>query len=256
MDNISKILHYVTMVAKEPIVVDAVSYFKPKDHIKLQHSFFYTDGCNFCGGCDVPEDNVYTPGEYEWILNCPKSEFDYWGLDYADLEYLRSKLYEEVHTINGRNITFYVYDKDKNDMYLPTRGKMLPRCSWSKEFELGIFKCRIHPVVSLTCDMPHLRFTYSNNSTVSIGIQQFGRNWALKCPVKFQEPQTEQEFNENRMSRIRKLDRIDSVANELGVETWIPEIAEYIHKIPFDNYQEFLGKDCVTMHKKFFGREI
>lgn len=170
---------------------------------------------------------------------------------------MKSGLKEETHTINDQEVTFYSYKLEQNDLYLPTRGRIIPRCTWSKEYEPGIFKCRIHPVVSLTCDMPHLRFSYvSRSGTVSLGIQQFGRNWALKCPVRFKEPSSESEFNEARESRLRKLNRLDKLVHEFGSETWIPEMIEYINKIPYSNYSEFLGKDCVSLHTKFFGRSI
>lgn len=255
--NIDKILQYAVMVAKNPIIVDGESYFRPKNCIKLQKSFFLKDGCNFCGGCDVAEDNVYTPEEYQRILSCPKDEFDFWGLDYEDLSVLKSKLREETHDVNGRQIVLYTYKLEPNNLFLPTRDRVIPRCTWSKEFEPGVFKCRIHPVVSLTCDMPHLRFSYvARTATVSLGIQQFGRNWALKCPVVFEEPQDEFQFIEARDSRIRKLKRLDAVCNEFGAETWIPEMLEYINKIPYDRYQDFLQKTCVVTRKKYFGLHV
>ena len=108
----------------------------------------------------------------------------------------------------------------------------------------------------MTCDMPHLRFTYSNNTTVSVGTQQYGRNWALGCKVEFSEPQTEEHFNQIKESRMKKLRRIDDVSQELGVETWVPEMLEYIKKIPFENHQDFLQKDIVVFHKKFFWRTM
>lgn len=256
VDNISKILFYVEMVTKDPIDADGTIYYKRKEHIKLQQSFFYVDGCVNCGGCCVAESNVYTPKEYEHIMKCTEAEFNESDLDYSEIYRLREGIHEEIHIINGKEIPFYVYDLEKNNMFLPVRNKILPRCSWLKLYDDGNYKCKIHPVVSLTCDMPHLRFTYSTTGTVSVGTQQFGRNWALKCPVKFLEPQNEEHFNQIRESRIRKLNRIDHVANELGVETWVPEMIKYINKIPFENYHDFLGRDVVSLHNRFFGREL
>ena len=251
--NIEKFLEYVTMVAKTPIIVDGQPYFRKKERIRLQYNFFYKDTCQFCGGCCVYEHNLYTPQEYQWILNCPKSEFDKWGLDYSDLDVLKSGLIEERHTIGlGVEKVFHRFNKIDNDMYLPTREKVIPRCAWLKKYEDGTFKCKIHPVVSLTCDMPHLRFMCSKRGTVSIGIQQFGRNWALHCPVAFSEPQTEEEFNEARASRIRKLQRLDMVTCEFGVKSWVPELIDYINSIPYDHYKDYLGVDAVITHRKFF----
>lgn len=256
MDNISKILHYVTMVAKEPINVDGEVQFKNKDHIKLQKSFFYVDGCNQCGACCIPESNVYTQKEYDHIMNCTEEEFINEDLDYSIMEKFRSGIREEVHRINDKDISFYIYDAEKNEMFIPNKNRIVPRCTWLKDYQDGRFRCTIHPVVSMTCDMPHLRFTYSNNTTVSVGTQQYGRNWALGCKVEFSEPSTEEHFNQIKESRIRKLERIDEVSQELGVETWIPEMVNYIKKIPYENHHDYLGKDIVVFHKKFFGKFI
>ena len=256
MDNISKILHYVTMVAKEPIDVDGKTLFKNKEHIKLQRSFFYVDGCNQCGACCIAESNVYTPKEYLHIMNCTEQEFIDEDLDYSVMEKFRSGIREEVHAINGKEVPFYIYDKEPNEMFIPNKNRVVPRCTWLKDYQDGRYRCTIHPVVSMTCDMPHLRFTYSNNTTVSVGTQQYGRNWALGCKVEFSEPQTEEHFNQIKESRMKKLRRIDDVSQELGVETWVPEMLEYIKKIPFENHQDFLQKDIVVFHKKFFWRTM
>lgn len=256
MDNISKILHYVTMVAKEPIEVDGETQFKTKEHIKLQHSFFFVDGCNQCGACCIPESNVYTQKEYDHIINCTEKEFIDEDLDYSVMEKFRDGIRKEIHVINGTEIPFYIYDAEKNEMYIPNKDRIVPRCTWLKDYHDGRFRCTIHPVVSMTCDMPHLRFTYSNHSTVSVGTQQYGRNWALGCGVNFGIPETEEHFLQIKASRMKKLARIDEVSNELGIETWIPDMLEYIQKIPFENYYHYLGKDIVVFHKKFFGKTL
>lgn len=256
MDNISKILHYVTMVAKDPIDVDGEILFKPKEHIKLQQSFFFVDGCNQCGSCCIPESNVYTKKEYEHIMNCTEQEFINEDLDYSIMEKMRSGIREEMHKINGEDVPFYIYDHEQNDMFIPNKGRIVPRCTWLKDYQDGRFRCTIHPVVSMTCDMPHLRFTYSNNTTVSVGTQQYGRNWALGCKVEFCEPLSEIQFSSIKVSRMNKLRRLDSIACELGVETWVPEMLDYIVKIPYENYHDYLGKDVVVFHRNFFGKML
>ena len=256
LDNISKILHYVTMVAKSPITVDGEEIFKNKEHIKLQQSFFYVDGCNQCGACCIPESNVYTQKEYDHIVNCTEQEFIDEDLDYSVMEKFRAGIRKEVHEINGKDISFYIYDKEENEMYIPNKDRVVPRCTWLKDYQDGRYRCIIHPVVSMTCDMPHLRFTYTGNKTVSVGTQQYGRNWALGCKVVFSEPENEEHFEQIKSSRMKKLQRIDDVSQELGVETWVPEMLEYIEKIPFENHQDFLRKDIVVFNKKFFGRVL
>ncbi len=135
--NLLKILEYITMVAKVPIVVDGVSYFRQKDRFRLQPNFFYPDTCQFCGGCCVYEDNLYTPKEYEWIMSCPEEEFTKWGLDYADIDVLKAGLIPETYEVNGREMTFHRFKKIDNDMYLPTRGRVIHRCAWLKQYDDG-----------------------------------------------------------------------------------------------------------------------
>ena len=72
--------------------------------------------------------------------------------------------------------------------------------------------------------MPHLRFVHNQNThhTV-IRVIQFGRNWALKCPVEFG-PEDEK----STQSRIDWLRRLYHSSQDLGIDTWLPEILEYL----------------------------
>lgn len=246
VNNVEKILQYLQVVAKDSILIDGKIIGKKVKHIKLQKGFFLLDDCMQCGCCCPPESNLYTQFEYDYIMNCDKSEFDKEGLDYNDLIQLRSKLVLEKHIINGKEIPFYIYPRDKNELYLPNKGKSVSMCSWLHDYGDGNYRCKVHPIVSITCDMPHFRF-HSNKETTSIGIMQFGRNWALGCKVQFHQPENNIEFQIAKENRLRKLHKMNRIAEEFNVDTYLPEIIKYVEKIEFDNYETYLSKDIVSL---------
>ena len=208
--NLDKLFQYFKCVAKEPIefsgycsasrnwgFIGYVSLDKITE-IQINSGFFLTDTCQMCGGCCPAESNVYTKSEFEAIQNCKDEDFLDAGLKPAYLHKLRSGLIEEKYVINGSVVSVYVYKLEPNRLYLPTREKIISRCTWCYQESDTIFKCRIHPVESITCIMPHLRiFHFSGHGKSSIGLAQFGRNWALKCPIDLIEPQTEEQFENN-----------------------------------------------------------
>lgn len=248
MNNLDKILQYLTTVMSKPAIVDGEEVYKPIEHIKLSSSFFLKDGCSSCGCCCVPESNLYTDSEYIRLMDITREEVEAYGLDFSYIEKLRDGIHIEEHNIDGSLVNTYIYDLDKNDLFLPNKEKVVPRCSWVFEKSPGFFLCHIHPVRSITCIMPHLRMMYNTKSkSTSIGNIQFGRNWAVKCPVSFHSPRDENEFNEIKQSRIDKLSHLNVVADDLGIQTYLPEIIAYVESIPFDNYLDYLGKDILNL---------
>lgn len=246
VNNVDKIIQYLQVVAKGPTHIDGKVVERSFNKIKLQPNFFYLDDCNQCGCCCPPESNLYTQFEYDYIMDCKKEEFDKEGLDYEDLIHLRNSLVEEHHNINGKDIIFYIYPRDKNELYLPNKGRVVSMCSWLHNYEDGRYRCKVHPIVSITCDMPHFRFL-NNSHTTSLGITQFGRNWALGCKVKFRNPENNSEFLFAKDNRLRKLKRLKRVSEEFNIPTYLPEIIEYVEKIHYENYSMYLGKDIVNI---------
>lgn len=255
MDNTSKIIWYLRLVAKEPIHVDGREEWMGITGIKLASTIFNTDGCEVCGDCCcVHEDNVYTQFEYDKIMNMTNDEFRAEGFQFGPqgfdpswLNKLQSKLYKEDHEINGKTVPLYiskVEDVKLTRVHTSEEKKdvLIPRCTFTHRDTDGLTKCAIHPVRSITCDMPHVRFIYRKNSTVSIGIVQYGRNWAMGCPVKFHEPANEEEWQKNKDNVLRKLKHLNRNAQDLNIETYLPEVIEYLEKIPYKNYSEYLGK--------------
>lgn len=259
MDNTSKIIWYLRLVAKEPIQIDGREEWVGITGIKLASTIFNTDGCEVCGDCCcVHEDNVYTQHEYDKIMNMTDDEFRAEGFEFGPegfdpwwLTKLKTKLLLEKHIINGKEIPFYiskVEDVKLTRVHTSEDKKniLVPRCTFTRRDPDGLTKCSIHPVRSITCDMPHVRFIYRKNSTVSIGIVQYGRNWAMGCPVKFHEPVDEIEWQKNKDNVLRKLKHLNRNAEDLNIETYLPEVIEYLEDIPYENYKSYLGKDIIN----------
>lgn len=251
VNNIDKILQYIRLLSKDPIILDGQSYEVYRSHIMIGKGFFLADRCDSCGGCDVFEDNLFTESEYQKIANMSDEEWSSLGFKPADLAILKGGIIPEKHTINGKEIQVYVYPQTAQIAKIPYREKPLERCEWMYyNEEHDKFFCRIHPVTSITCKMPHFRIFYNSRSgSISLNISQFGRNWMLGCPVTFHEPVDEAEFNEAKESRIGKLKILEQVANDLGIETYIPVLLKYIDETTFYNYKNRVGKVVVEFSK-------
>lgn len=261
MDNTSKIIWYLRLVAKKPIQIDGREEFMGITSIKVSDTLFYTDGCEVCGDCCcVHEDNVYTQHEYDKIMNMTDEQFRAEGYIFGPegfdpfwLNKLKGKLQVEMHEINGKQIPFYI-SKVENTVNLTRSHQTVtskpdfeyPRCTYTRRDPDGLTKCSIHPVRSITCDMPHVRFIYRKNSSLSIGIVQYGRNWAMGCPVKFHAPKDEIEWQANKDNVLRKLKHLNRNAEDLNIETWLPEVIAYIEAIPYENHESYLGRTIVN----------
>lgn len=223
-----KILEYIDKVSKEPIVLNGEPFGTPPvSKVTLNESFFWKDDCHMCGKCCPNETTVWTAEGVKRITNATSDDFSRWGLDYDVVQEIYSRMEEHVVDINGKEVAFFVSDKDKNSeafhLEWPDR-KEQPRCHWLFEKD-GTYRCRIHPVRSVTCGMPHCRFFHNANThNTTIGVSQFGRNWRLKCPVEFG-PVDEQ----STQTRILWLERLHATAEDCGIETFLPEILDYLH---------------------------
>lgn len=222
-----KILEYVNKVSKEPIVLNGEPFgTPPAEKVVLNDSFFYKDDCVMCGKCCPNETTVWTEEGLTRIANATPHDFTKWELDPHVLTELLNRVDRKVVNINGKAVVFYVSDKDdaKDAFRLewPDR-KEQPRCHWLFEKD-GTYRCRIHPVRSVTCGMPHCRFFHNANThTTIIGVSQFGRNWALKCPVEFGPPD-----EASVQTRISWLERLYATAEDCGIDTFLPEIIHYL----------------------------
>lgn len=228
INSSAKLLEYINKVALEPIVLDGQPFgVLPPTSIVVRESFFWKDDCQMCGKCCPCETNAWTQEGLNRIYMATPDDFNRWGLSCEVLGELESLIEEEHHIVNGVDRIFYSVPKPKDGECLtvewPDR-KAQPRCRWLFRCD-DTYRCLIHPVRSVTCGMPHCRFYYhAFTRTTSIGVSQFGRNWALKCPVEFEHRVDEESIQ----SRMTWLKRLDATANDLGISTWIPQILEYL----------------------------
>lgn len=228
IESSTKILEYLNKVSKEPIVLNGQPFGTPPvTKVVLNASFFQKDDCVMCGKCCPNETTVWTEEGMSRISNLNPEEFTRWGLNPFVVNEIENRINIRPVIINDKEVVFYVSDKDKTNeaFYLKwSNRKEQPRCHWLFEKD-GTYRCRIHPVRSVTCGLPHCRFFHSQAThTTTIGLSQFGRNWALKCPVEFG-PVDE----ESVQSRILWLERLNATAEDCGIETFLPEILEYLH---------------------------
>lgn len=224
-----KILEYINKVAKEPILLNGEPFgYYPVDRVALNESFFFKDDCTMCGKCCPNETTVWTEEGLRRMMNSTQEDFTKWGLNFYVIQEIARRITEQVVDINGKEVAFYVSDKDPASeafrLEWPDR-KEQPRCHWLFEKD-GTYRCRIHPVRSVTCGLPHCRFFHSQAThTTSIGVSQFGRNWRLKCPVEFGP------FDEaSTQTRILWLERLHATAEDCGIDTFLPEILKYLHE--------------------------
>lgn len=232
-----KLLDYLSKVAKEQIIVDGVPFEEAvPESVTLSESFFWKDNCVMCGKCCMNETVVWTEEGLNRIMDC--LNYDEQGdnnadvgiikVDSADMEELSQLIEEKVVNINGQDRVFYVCPKDKRYAgqwhYFEGKGER-QRCHWMRELD-GKFVCGIHPIRSVTCALPHIRFykVKKTNRTV-LRIMQYGRNHKLGCPIEFG-----QASEEGMKDKIYWLKVLNDCANDLGISTWLPEIIQYLEE--------------------------
>lgn len=230
IDSSLRLLDYLNKVAKEPIILNGKEYGTPFPHsVRLSDSFFMKDSCIMCGRCCMRETNAWTEEGMKRIKSSVEEDFTKWDLDYGVLPSLLESIEERVYNINGKEVTFYSCPKlpEKECPVVSWDDKPARyRCRWMIEKE-GTYRCSIHPVRSITCALPHCRFYFSRSTrATSITLSQYGRNWALKCPIKF-EPVLDEEGVQNRMLW---LGRLNDAAKDCGIDTWLPEILYYLNE--------------------------
>lgn len=244
VNNISKIMQYIEPLSRGPVTVDGVVYDNQAISIKLNHTFLAADSCELCGKCCINEANIFTKSEVKQILNIDRAAYEKCNLDFSLNNQLEKEIYEIKTNINGIEIPLYKVDKKHNYQDIPDRGH-LDRCRWLVKKSDKMFICGIHPVVSITCDMPHLRFFFNRKTKhLSLGVSEYGRNWALKCPAKFDK--TKIDF------KLSKLYHLQRVCDDLQIETRLPEIINHIKKMTPTNYMYMLDVDILAYKRRLF----
>lgn len=249
MNNISKLAYYLELLRRGPLVVDGKDYNREIKNIKISGTFFYFDDCECCGRCCmcVPEQILLTQTEYDKLMNCSDEAFLEWTLPPENLHGIQAAVVPEKHIINGEEITLYKDSSPNQMIHNPYKERESQTCKWLFKNPEGLYRCGVHPVRSITCRMPHFKIRYSRG-TVSLGVMQYGRNWAVGCPVSFKEPKTEEEFNMVKADRLATLEYWQKVANDMNCDTYLPEIIDYIKKTTFENYKQMAYVDIIKLY--------
>lgn len=230
VDSIDKIIEYVSRVSKVPIVVeDHVVLARPVEKVTISESFFLTDGCQMCGRCCPNENTAYTQTRWNFVQGYCQLIDEGFAPRYGVAQEMKKLLLNSQKKkirVNGKLFDFYSHPKDTHSACFKVdyedRG-VVDRCHWLHEKD-GLYLCKIHPIRSITCGLPHIRFYYhSERSQTNVGTAQFGRNWALRCPVVFRSYEEEAV-----LSKIEWLQALEDAAKDLEIETYLPEILAYL----------------------------
>lgn len=244
MENLSKILSHLKPYCKYNLTIDGVVHEIDNKKISLSPSFFYVDDCICCGRCCgvVAESLVLTASEYKRLQDCTDQEFIDYDLDVERLHHLKEAMVAENHTIDGKEVTIYKDPTPSQMFYIETKQQERKTCPYLFRNKEGLYRCGVHPVRSITCRVPHMRTFHSSRGNTSLGVSQYGRNWAVDCPIKFRECNDAEEFENTKKSRLDTLEYLLRVANELNIDTYLPEVIEYAKQLTFENHKQMLGK--------------
>lgn len=236
-DSLLKLVSYVGAVAKEPILIDGAPYgYLPPLSVTISESFYAEDSCIMCGKCCLNNTQAWTQEGINQMDEVTDKHFAAFDLDFEAVNALKSELEESALNVNGKDIKFWTCEQLKKSeafkLSWEDRGPS-PRCKWLFEKD-GTYRCRIHPIRPLTCGLPHLRFIQMEKTRHTIiRTAQYGRNFRLKCPITFTRVS-----EESVQTKIYWLKRLLACANDLGIDTFLPEIIQYLesggrHEVTF-----------------------
>lgn len=236
-----KLLEYVNRVSKVPMIVNSELFgHAPPSKVTIRPSFFLKDSCNMCGKCCPNETTAWTAEGYTRLISEPASTFVRFGLNPSVKDAILAGVVQTEIDVNGKLVPIWVHPadsrKDAKRLSWLDRAEVA-RCHWLFEVA-GTHRCSIHPVRSITCGLPHVRFIYTAKTNhTTIGTSQFGRNFRLKCPIEFKEVD-----EQSTQTKIMWLKRLNDCANDFGVPTFLPEIIDYLdnggrHQITFNTSQ-------------------
>ncbi len=197
-NSFNKLFGYFSNISKEPFTVTLkqkgkdkdVTYYPPKKVVVSKNLFRQYNCLNLnCSKCcwKIRDWNIYTP-------NQQKDLFRSGALKYG----------EEVSVlVGGKKFNFYVEENIEEVCKHLDRENNL---------------CKIHKWNPIHCALPLIKFKRVRDITY-ITREYFGRNWNMKCPVKF-EPLAE----EGLKITLEMMERVKNAAEELGIKTYIKDI--------------------------------
>lgn len=243
VNNVEKILSYIYPITKEEIRFNG-KLFPKIETLKLNKSLFYTDSCYICGKCCISEANVFLPFEVDRMDDIINGLEDIDNITHKtnnrgleNIKELRQSLKPINVNVNDKDILLFSSKLEPNTYEFADRG-ILKRCHWDLPTEDGGLGCGIHQVSSLTCKMPHIRFLYRKDiKSTYIGIMQYGRNWAMKCPAKFSSIFSFEHLNE----LLWKFDMLELYCKYFGIDTYAGDILKLLEGI---TSEEDVDKIC------------
>lgn len=220
VNNVEKIMSYIKPISKEYC-----------NSLILNETLFWKDGCEVCGKCCIHEDLVFLPFEVEYIKTCIDNnkidEIEHLGNSLENAKELYNSLEKFSININNKEYDLYKSRLPYNTYYFEDRGT-LKRCHWDIPIDSNKLGCGIHQFSSLTCKFPHIRLNYLKKSkSTYIGLIQYGRNWALKCPVNFKP-----EFSINTVNiLINKFELLKKYCAYFEIENYCDNILEKLYMV-------------------------
>lgn len=225
INNIDKIMSYI-----KPVSVAHCN------HLFLNESLFYQDACAVCGKCCIHEDLIFLPFEVENMKSIINGDVKidnsiHLGGSVNNITELFESLQETYVEVNGSMYVLYRSKLPYRTYHFEDRGT-LNRCHWDIPVGDGKLGCGIHLVSSLTCKFPHVRLNYRKDSkTTYIGLMQYGRNWALKCPIKFNTV-----FGiENVTNRIEKFALLKKYCDYFHIDNYCDKIISALQQVNTDS---------------------
>ena len=239
VNNVAKIMTYVN-----PISVYGC------EHLVINETTFYKDSCVVCGKCCIHEDLIFLPFEvdnmHDIISGKVKIGKEHLGGTVDNIKELVESLVPINVDVYGKDKLLYKSRLPYNTYEFADRG-VLNRCHWDIPVGDGKLGCGIHLVSSLTCKFPHIRFNYrADKKTTHIGLMQYGRNWALKCPIVFDKtfyPETVQNV-------ISKFELLSKYCDYFEVENHCQLIIDTLSMVKTEeDIQKVTGKDILNQQK-------
>ena len=229
ISSLDKTLHYLNCVSKENhhLGFAGSSYeLTAKDEFYIQPSTFCKDECLSCGQCCRNYDTIMFPTDYDEI----KRRADEGQEPY---QFYLDNCKELSITADGKEFKYYgvapMSSKDNHGIWCD--GHTVLNCRWIFIRD-GKKLCKIHEYRCITCGFPHMELYPNHTGTRGyLGHKQFGRNWQLGCKVDIRKPLDKATLDDN----IYWLTRLQTVADYLGVGTYLPEILSTLYNVDIDN---------------------
>lgn len=220
VNNVDKIMSYIIPISKDGCT-----------KLVLNETIFYKDNCAVCGRCCIHEDLVFLPFEVDYLKSCIDAEaidgIVHLGNNLENAKELYNSLVKFNINVNGKSYELYKSKLPYNTYDFTDRG-ILNRCHWCIPVGDKMLGCGIHQFSSLTCKFPHIRLNYlKQTKTTHIGLMQYGRNWALKCPVQFKK-----EFDIKTVELlIQKFELLKKYCDYFEIDNYCDLVIEKLKKV-------------------------